>query len=71
MFAAMTTWTGLDKYYQTDRSVFKDRNGDVVGYLKSVDNLRMFVMRNAGHMVPLSQPLASQDMFEQFLDGSL
>eukprot|EP00095_Tigriopus_kingsejongensis_P005174 maker-scaffold237_size242172-snap-gene-1.29 protein:Tk05174 transcript:maker-scaffold237_size242172-snap-gene-1.29-mRNA-1 annotation:"serine carboxypeptidase" len=71
MFAAMTSWSGLEKYYTTDRKIYRDRNGEVVGYLKSVDNLRMFVMRNAGHMVPLSQPLATQDMFEDFMAGTL
>merc|ERR550539_1330859 len=32
-------------------------SGDVVGYLTQADNLNVLVVRNAGHMVPLSQPV--------------
>lgn len=71
MFAAMETWSAIDEYYQTDRDVFYGRDGEVAGYLKSVQNLRMFVMRNAGHMVPRSQPVYGQDMFEQFIAGQM
>ena len=46
-------------------------SGEVAGYLKSVDNLRLFTMRNAGHMVPRSQPAFGQDMFENFIAGTL
>ena len=46
-------------------------NGEVAGYLKSVQNLRLFTMRNAGHMVPYSQPEFSLDMFQRFLDRTL
>ncbi len=31
-------------------------NGNTAGYVTASDNLRLFVMRNAGHMVPRSQP---------------
>jgi len=73
MFAAMTTWEGIisGEYYATDRTVYNGRDGQTAGYLKSVQNLRMFVMRNAGHMVPLSQPMYAQDMFEDFIEGRL
>ena len=46
-------------------------SGEVAGYLKSVDNLRLFTMRNSGHMVPRSQPAFGQDMFENFIAGTL
>lgn len=70
MFKAMTTWSGIDKYYSTERSIYKV-GGETAGYLKSVQNLRMFVMRNAGHMVPRSQPEFAQAMFEDFIAGNL
>ena len=70
MFAAMDTWSEIDNYYSADRSVY--RVGiHTAGYLKSVGNLRMFVMRNAGHMVPRSQPEYAQAMFEDFISGNL
>jgi carboxypeptidase C (cathepsin A) len=45
--------------------------GETVGYLKTVKNLRLFVMRNAGHMVPRSCPSASLDMFNKFISGRM
>ena len=44
---------------------------DVVGYLTQADNLNVLVVRNAGHMVPLSQPVYAQQMIEEFTDGSM
>ena len=70
MFKAMTTWSGIDEYYRTERSVYRVGR-ETAGYLKSVQNLRMFVMRNAGHMVPRSQPEYAQAMFEDFISGNL
>lgn len=70
MFAQMTTWSGLDEYKVTEKQPVK-KNGDTVGYLKSVQNLRLFTMRNAGHMVPRNQPEYSLDMLNDFLDGSM
>ena len=66
----MENWTGKDKYYTTDRRVWSV-DGKTAGYLKSVDNLKLFVMRNAGHMVPRSQPKYAQDMFNEFIKGRM
>ena len=62
--------SAIQEYYSTPRRSFRV-NGEVAGYIKSVQNLRMFVMRNAGHMVPRSQPEYGYEMFSQFLDGTL
>ncbi len=65
-------WEDIEDYYETaDREVMDGEGRDVAGYLKSVGNLRMYVMRNAGHMVPRSQPEYAFDMFSDFLDGRL
>ena len=66
----MENWTGKNEYYKTDRSVWKT-NGETAGYLKSVKNMRLFAMRNAGHMVPRSQPKFSLDMFSSFIKGQM
>ncbi len=71
MFAKMQTWEDIDAYYQTDREVVRGDDFDTAGYLKSVGNLRMYVMRNAGHMVPRSQPKYAYEMFTNFIDGTL
>merc|ERR1712226_272130 len=70
MFKAMTTWSGREAYLTTESTVHRVGT-ETAGYLKSVGNLRQFVMRNAGHMVPWSQPKYAQDVFERFLDGRL
>jgi len=70
MFKAMTTWSGRKEYLTAESKVH--RVGiETAGYVKSVGNLRQFVMRNAGHMVPWSQPKYAQDVYERFLDGRL
>ena len=73
MFDQMTNWSGADSYYETANKPWSSRfsNGETVGYLKSVDNLRLFTMRNAGHTVPRAQPANGQDMFEKFVSGNL
>ncbi len=70
MIDAMENWSGKDQYYRTKRDVWST-NGKTAGYLKSVKNLRLFVMRNAGHMVPRSQPEFSFDMFNSFIYGQM
>ena len=74
MFDQMNSWSGAGtRYYEAENAPWSSKfsNGETVGYLKSVDNLRMFTMRNAGHMVPRSQPAYGQDMFENFIAGTL
>ena len=59
-------------FRNTERTVYEHRaSGDVVGYLTQADNLNVLVVRNAGHMVPLSQPVYAQQMIEEFTDGSI
>ena len=70
MFYKMKSWSGANSFYDAENEPWRS-NGEVAGYLKSVDNLRLFTMRNAGHMVPRSQPAFGQDMFENFIAGTL
>jgi carboxypeptidase C (cathepsin A) len=51
--------------------VYYYNNEEVVGYLTKADNLNLLVVRNAGHMVPLSQPPYAQQMLEEFTAGSM
>ena len=66
----MENWSGLNEYYQTETEVYRV-GAAVAGYLKSVQNLRILSMKNAGHMVPRSQPEYAFAMFNEFIDGSL
>ena len=59
-------------FRSTERKVYSHRqSGETVGYLTQADNLNLLVVRNAGHMVPLSQPVYAQQMIEEFTDGSI
>ena len=59
-------------FRNTERTVYQHREtGKTVGYLTQADNLNVLVVRNAGHMVPLSQPVYAQQMIEEFTDGSM
>jgi len=72
MINDLTSWSGYDKYKNTERTVYEHRaSGDVVGYLTQADNLNVLVVRNAGHMVPLSQPVYAQQMIEEFTEGTM
>jgi len=63
-------WSGSSTYDRARRStVFY--SGDVVGYLKKADNLHLMLVRNAGHMVPLSQPAWALDMLDSFTSGTM
>jgi len=72
MINDLNTWSGYDKYKNTERTIYEHReSGDVVGYITQAANLNVLVVRNAGHMVPLSQPVYAQQMIEEFTDGSM
>ena len=76
MFEAMENWSGRFEFANTNSvhwNVNQDADVDkeIAGYLTSVDNLRLLAVRNAGHMVPRSQPVVGLEMFRQFLSGTL
>ena len=71
MFEKMTVWSGIDEFNRSPSEPYIANDGKTAGYLKTAENLRMFVMRNAGHMVPRSQPVYGLEMFEKFINGRL
>jgi len=64
-------WSGLENYKNAEKQIYYYQNKEVVGYLTKADNLNLMVVRNAGHMVPLSQPAYAQQMIEEFTAGSM
>jgi len=64
------SWSGSDAYSKAMREVYY-YNREVVGYLTKADNLSLLLVRNAGHMVPLSQPPYAQQMIEEFTSGAM
>lgn len=72
MFKAMTSWSGREEFDMVQSLPFyPSSDAEVAGSVKSVRNLRLVVIKNAGHMVPRSQPKHAYNMFNMFLDGSL
>ena len=67
----MEMWSGIDDFNSSPSIPYIAADGKTAGYLKTVENLRMFVMRNAGHMVPRNQPVYSLEMFEKFINRRL
>jgi len=64
-------WKGKSTYEQASPSVYHYKNNEVIGYLKKAQQLNLLVVRNAGHMVPLSQPPYAQQMIEDFTSGRM
>jgi len=63
-------WSGAEAYSKAEREVYY-YNDEVVGYLTKVDNLHLLLVRNAGHMVPLSQPAYALQMIEDFTSDNM
>lgn len=60
-------WVGREEYEKAVRSIYTEKgSGDVIGYLTSADNLRLLLVRNAGHEVPLYQPVGALQMMDEF-----
>ncbi len=70
MFNNMENWSAIDAYQQAQKEVYRV-NGLNAGYLTQVQNLYLIAMRNAGHMVPRSQPEFAFQLFSDFISGSL
>jgi len=63
-------WSGADAYKKASRETYFFQT-DVVGYLTKAENLNLLLVRNAGHMVPMSQPPYAQQMIEDFTSGTM
>ena len=46
------------------------KNGHVVGYHRSANNLGLLAVKDSGHMVPMDQPEAALNMIATFLDDA-
>ncbi|KAK5650964.1 hypothetical protein RI129_001993 [Pyrocoelia pectoralis] len=59
---------GAEIYRLSDRQIWR-LNNDVAGYVTKVNRLTEICVRNAGHMVPLDQPLAAFTMIKKFINN--
>ena len=63
-------WSGSETYARAGRSNYK-YGSELVGYLKQADNLNLLLVRNSGHMVPMSQPAWALQMLNDFTANRL
>ncbi len=54
----VTTWKNQDEFQKATLKSWKTADGTVVGMAKSGGGLSFVEVANAGHMVPMDQPLA-------------
>ena len=63
-------WSGSEDYQRARRTSYRYKD-ELVGYLKKASKLNLLLVRNAGHMVPWSQPPWAQQMLEDFTSNKL
>jgi vitellogenic carboxypeptidase-like protein len=69
-FLRTLNWSLQSEYLKAPKKLWTAENSpDISGYVRSVGNFRQVVMRNAGHMVPLDQPIWALDMITRFVDN--
>ncbi len=64
-------WSGKKEFLNSERKdfwVYNERSGqgELAGYVNEGGGLTYAIIRNAGHMVPISQPLWALDLVTQF-----
>jgi hypothetical protein len=64
-------WSGRGEFNKSKRKnfwVYNERSGrgELAGYVNEGGGLTYAIIRNAGHMVPISQPLWAWDLATQF-----
>ena len=64
-------WSGRGEFIKSKRKdfwVYNERSGrgQLAGYVNEGGGLTYAIIRNAGHMVPISQPLVAFELVTQF-----
>ena len=61
-------WDNVLKFRKASRMPWSF-NGEVVGIVKSYDNLTFMIIDKSGHMVPADQPANALEMFRRWIQG--
>ncbi|XP_059152569.1 probable serine carboxypeptidase CPVL isoform X2 [Physella acuta] len=62
------SWSGRDDYLQADKVTWKDKHGEVAGYVTKVNSFTRVVIRNAGHRSAIDQPEWTLEMITKFIN---
>ncbi|XP_033761785.1 probable serine carboxypeptidase CPVL [Pecten maximus] len=70
-FLLSTNWSGLKKYTEAERLIWKVNPTDVevAGYVRNVGNFYQVIVRGAGHILPYDQPERGYDMIQRFIEN--
>jgi len=73
---SQTSWPGVEEFTQSHRSglwVYNQvtKQQELAGFVKRGGHLRLVLMRNAGHSVPINQPQWALRLVEEFVSGRL
>ncbi|XP_041972254.1 venom serine carboxypeptidase-like [Aricia agestis] len=63
-------FSSAEEYEVAPRKIWRV-NDDIAGYYKKAGNLIEVMVRNAGHMVPMDQPLWSLDLITNFIKNKI
>ena len=63
-------WDGKKDYDRAQYQQWKV-NDEVAGELKTYENLKFLRVHEAGHMVPMNQPVAALQMLNEFTSGGV
>lgn len=63
-------WNSAADYAKVDYADW-NVNGKAAGHLKSYKNLKFLRVYDAGHMVPMNQPVNALQMLKEFITGGI
>lgn len=67
MWLAALEWTGKEKLKNASTSIWRDKTGNVAGYVREADGLTQVKICGAGHVAPMDQPENVQEMVYRFI----
>jgi len=64
-------WDGKEEFNLAEDKPWNLTKGETAGRLRTYKNFQFLQIYNAGHMVPMDQPLAASEMLNSWLEGNL
>jgi vitellogenic carboxypeptidase-like protein len=70
-FLRNISWSGQAAYLAANKIIWHVDSDptDVAGYVREVGNFRQVLVRDAGHLLPLDQPVRALDMITRYIKG--
>ncbi|XP_025025847.1 probable serine carboxypeptidase CPVL isoform X2 [Python bivittatus] len=70
-FLPTVPWAKMKEYKNAERIVWRiyDKDPEVAGYVRQVDEFYQVIVRGGGHILPYDQPERALDMMDRFITG--